>query len=236
VSFVWCFSRPVPSPVLPARFALPFPFCVWYWCSPWKAYKHGFGSKRGEHWLGLDKIHRLSKTMPHTLRINLVAFDGTKGYGTWRTFMVDDEEHKYTLTARKFRDFGVGNSLRYHSGRPFSTYDRDNDAWANNCASYFHGAWWYGACHNANLNGKYYPFPGKHPRNYADGADWLTFKGHFESAKRLKMMFKVQSTLTPPTLTHTDTHRPHRLITPSLTLPSVHPFPVPCAAVCAVTG
>jgi len=157
---------------------------------PWKAYKHGFGRKRGEHWLGLNKIHRLSKTMPHTLRINLVAFDGTRGYGTWRTFMVDDEAHKFTLTARKFRDFGVGNSLRYHSGRPFSTYDRDNDAWANNCASYFHGAWWYGACHNSNLNGKYYAAPGKHPANYADGADWLTFKGHFESAKRVKMMFK----------------------------------------------
>jgi len=157
---------------------------------PWVDYKSGFGEPTGEYWLGLDKINRLSKTMPHKLRIDLTAFDGAKKHGTWKTFMVDDEEHKYTLTARGFRDGGIGNSLRYHSGRPFSTYDRDNDAWANNCASYFHGAWWYGACHHSNLNGKYYGYPGKHPHNYADGADWLTFRGHFESAKRVAMKFK----------------------------------------------
>jgi len=157
---------------------------------PWVDYKKGFGSPSGEYWLGLNKINRLSKTMPHKLRIDLTAFDGAKKFGTWRTFMVDDEEHKFTLTARGFRDGGIGNSLSYHSGRPFSTYDRDNDAWANNCASYFHGAWWYGACHHSNLNGKYYQYPGKHPNNYADGADWLTFRGHFESSKKVHMKFK----------------------------------------------
>jgi len=157
---------------------------------PWTDYKNGFGWVGKEHWLGLDKINRLSKTMPHKLRIDLTAFDGTHAHGTWRTFMVDDEAHKYTLTARGFRDHGIGNSLSYHSGRPFSTYDRDNDAWANNCASYFHGAWWYGACHHSNLNGRYYAYPGTHPNNYADGPDWLTFRGHFEAPKRVKMMFK----------------------------------------------
>jgi len=157
---------------------------------PWTDYKSGFGWVGREHWLGLDKIHRLSKTMPHRLRIDLSSFDGTRAHGTWRTFMVDNEAHKYTLTARGFRDGGIGNSLSYHSGRPFSTYDRDNDAWVNNCASYFHGAWWYGACHHSNLNGRYYAYPGKHPNNYADGPDWLTFRGHFEGAKSVKMMFK----------------------------------------------
>jgi len=157
---------------------------------PWVDYKKGFGAAKGEYWLGLDNINRLSRTMPHRLRIDLQSFDGTKKFGTWRTFMVDDEAHKYTLTARGFKDGGIGNSLRYHSGRPFSTYDRDNDAWSNNCASYFHGAWWFGACHHSNLNGRYYSYPGKHPGNYADGADWLTYKGHFESNKRVQMMFK----------------------------------------------
>jgi len=156
----------------------------------WNAYKNGFGSVEGEHWLGLDKINRLSKTMPHRLRIDLTSFDGAKKWGTWRTFMVDDEAHKYTLTARGFRDGGIGNSLSYHSGRPFSTYDRDNDSWSNNCASYFHGAWWYGACHHSNLNGKWYSYPGKHPNNYADGADWMTYRGHFESNKKISLKFK----------------------------------------------
>jgi len=159
---------------------------------PWADYKNGFGWVGREHWLGLDKVHRMSRTMPHRLRIDLEAFDGTHGHASWRTFMVDNEANKYTLTARGFKDggAGIGNSFSYHSGRPFSTYDRDNDMWVNNCASYFHGAWWYGACHHSNLNGRYYAYPGKHPNNYADGPDWLTFRGHFEGAKRVKMMFK----------------------------------------------
>lgn len=156
----------------------------------WRKYRNGFGSLEGEFWLGLEKINRLSRTMPHRLRIDLTDFQNVHKFATWNTFMVDDEAHLYTLTARGFRDGGIGNSLRYHSGRPFSTFDRDNDAWANNCASYFHGAWWYGACHHSNLNGKYYAAPGKHPNNYADGADWLTFRGHFESSQKVQMKFK----------------------------------------------
>jgi hypothetical protein len=38
----------------------------------------------------------------------------------------------------------------------FSTHDHDNDEFDNgSCAEQYHGAWWYGACHNSNLNGKY---------------------------------------------------------------------------------
>ena len=37
----------------------------------------------------------------------------------------------------------------------FSTYDHDNDLGTGNCAEENTGAWWYGACHMANLNGQY---------------------------------------------------------------------------------
>ena len=52
--------------------------------------------------------------------------------------------------------FVSGESLVYANGRLFSTFDRDNDSWAQNCAAKFRGGWWYTACHRSNLNGEYH--------------------------------------------------------------------------------
>jgi hypothetical protein len=50
----------------------------------------------------------------------------------------------------------IGDSLWYHDGEKFSTQDHDNDKdTILNCAVDRQGAWWYGACGAANLNGEY---------------------------------------------------------------------------------
>ena len=36
-----------------------------------------------------------------------------------------------------------------------TTRDRDHDTYGSNCAQVYGGAWWYTACHHANLNGNY---------------------------------------------------------------------------------
>jgi len=81
----------------------------------------------------------------------------------------------------------AGDSLSYHKSFPFSTKDRDNDVYGGNCAVSFHGAWWYGACHNSNLNGGY--FHGTHASN-ANGVNWETWKGDNYSAKRAEMKIR----------------------------------------------
>ncbi|XP_076105752.1 fibrinogen-like protein A [Mytilus galloprovincialis] len=40
-------------------------------------------------------------------------------------------------------EFWLGDSLKYHNGSMFSTYDRDNDIATKNCVVAYEGAWWY---------------------------------------------------------------------------------------------
>ncbi|KAG8141866.1 hypothetical protein E2320_006530, partial [Naja naja] len=46
------------------------------------------------------------------------------------------------------------DSLSYHNGRSFSTFDKDNDSAITNCALSYKGAFWYKNCHRVNLMGR----------------------------------------------------------------------------------
>ena len=81
----------------------------------------------------------------------------------------------------------AGDSLARQRGNFFSTKDRDNDIWHDNCAVRFKGAWWYNDCHNSNLNGLYHR--GRHS-SFADGVNWYHWKGYNYSAKRAEMKLK----------------------------------------------
>ncbi len=64
----------------------------------WSDYKNGFGNLNGEFWLGLDKIHRLSKSGLEVLRVDLMDFNDAERYAKYGTFSVTDESDKYRLT------------------------------------------------------------------------------------------------------------------------------------------
>ena len=63
----------------------------------WNDYKQGFGNLSTEFWLGLDKIHRLTKGRSK-LRVDLEDFNGQTAYAEYDLFEVADEGNKYRLT------------------------------------------------------------------------------------------------------------------------------------------
>ena len=62
----------------------------------WDDYKRGFGNLNGEFWLGLDKIHRLTKGRSR-FWVDLEDFDNQTAYAEYDSFGVGDEQSKYKL-------------------------------------------------------------------------------------------------------------------------------------------
>ena len=75
----------------------------------WDDYKRGFVHLNGEFWLGLDNIHRLTKSGNNKLRVDLELHQ-EKAFAEYSFFAVDNETDKYKL------------SLSGYSGNHFTQY------------------------------------------------------------------------------------------------------------------
>ena len=142
-----------------------------YFFRGWTDYENGFGDLTGEFWLGLSKIHRLTKEGSNTLRVDLGDFEGNEVYANYSTFNVSDGSTEYILTVGGYSGT-AGDSLAYYNGMRFSTYDNDNDISIHNCAQRRNGACWYRYCYRLNLNGLYFNTSTKNSK----GIIWTTWK------------------------------------------------------------
>ncbi|CAL8300994.1 unnamed protein product [Boreogadus saida] len=154
----------------------------------WEQYKTGFGQASSEYWLGLENIHLLTGKKSYKLRVDMEDFDGGKAFAEYSSFNVAPERDGYRLTLSGFKDGGAGNSLDHHNGQKFSTFDKDQDVDARNCAKSYLGGWWYNACHHANPNGEY--FRGK--SIFGLGINLFTWKGHTYSLKAIAFKLSPQ--------------------------------------------
>ncbi|XP_048045013.1 microfibril-associated glycoprotein 4-like isoform X1 [Megalobrama amblycephala] len=151
---------------------------------PWDSYKWGFGNKEGEYWLGLEFIHLLTRRNRYKLRVDLEDFDGTKAYAVYESFSVDAESDGYKLHVSGFVDGGAGDSLTYHNGMKFSTFDKDQDLQGSeNCALKWGGGFWFKDCYNTNPTGQY--LWGKDASTLYIAANWYYWKKNYKSLKAI---------------------------------------------------
>ncbi|XP_036962547.1 microfibril-associated glycoprotein 4-like [Acanthopagrus latus] len=155
---------------------------------PWDQYKKGFGSAAGEYWLGLDHIHHLTKGRKVELLVQMEDFEGKTVFARYTSFSVEGECDGYLLKVSGFINGGAGDSLSYHNGQKFTTFDKDQDAWKGNCARSYLGAFWYRSCHQVNPNGVYRW--GADKTLYAVGVEWYHWKRNDYSLKSIRMKIR----------------------------------------------
>lgn len=154
---------------------------------PWSSYKAGFGSQESEFWLGNENLHQLTLQGTWELRVELEDFNGNRTFAHYATFRLLGEAEHYQLVLGKFSEGTAGDSLSFHSKKPFTTYDADHDSSGSNCAVVVHGAWWYGSCYQSNLNGRYAM---SEAAAHKYGIDWASGRGVGHPYRRVRMMLR----------------------------------------------
>ncbi|XP_020938831.1 tenascin isoform X13 [Sus scrofa] len=148
----------------------------------WKAYAAGFGDLKEEFWLGLDALSKITAQGQYELRVDL-RDHGETAYAVYDRFSVGDARTRYKLKVEGYSGT-AGDSMAYHNGRSFSTFDKDTDSAITNCALSYKGAFWYKNCHRVNLMGRY------GDNSHSQGVNWFHWKGHEYSIQFAEMKLR----------------------------------------------
>ncbi|XP_045922490.1 tenascin isoform X4 [Micropterus dolomieu] len=148
----------------------------------WKNYTAGFGNMNDEFWLGLSNLHKITNSGHYELRVDL-RDNGETAYALYDRLTIAEPRTRYKIYIGAYSGT-AGDSMTYHQGRPFSTYDNDNDIAVTNCALSYKGAFWYKNCHRVNLMGKY------GDNSHSKGINWFHWKGHEHSIEFAEMKIR----------------------------------------------
>ncbi|XP_068460742.1 tenascin isoform X2 [Clinocottus analis] len=148
----------------------------------WKNYTAGFGDMNDEFWLGLSNLHKITAGGQYELRVDLKD-KGETAYAQYDKFSISEPRTRYKVHVGGYSGT-AGDSMTYHHGRPFSTYDHDNDIAVTNCALSYKGAFWYKNCHRVNLMGRY------GDNSHSKGVNWFHWKGHEHSIEFAEMKIR----------------------------------------------
>ncbi|KFO62730.1 Tenascin-R, partial [Corvus brachyrhynchos] len=151
----------------------------------WNTYVAGFGDPKDEFWIGLENLHKITSQGQYELRVDL-RDKGDAAYAVYDRFSVGDAKSRYRLRGDGYSGT-AGDSMTYHNGRSFSTFDKDHDSAITNCALSYKGAFWYKNCHRVNLMGRY------GDNSHSQGVNWFHWKGHEYSIQFAEMKLRPSS-------------------------------------------
>ncbi|XP_058709404.1 tenascin isoform X3 [Poecile atricapillus] len=151
----------------------------------WNTYVAGFGDPKDEFWIGLENLHKITSQGQYELRVDL-RDKGDVAYAVYDRFSVGDAKSRYRLRVDGYSGT-AGDSMTYHNGRSFSTFDKDHDSAITNCALSYKGAFWYKNCHRVNLMGRY------GDNSHSQGVNWFHWKGHEYSIQFAEMKLRPSS-------------------------------------------
>ncbi|NP_001265754.1 angiopoietin-2a precursor [Danio rerio] len=154
----------------------------------WKNYTMGFGDISGEHWLGNEIISKLTQEKQHTLRIDLMDWEGNTAFSKYSQFSLDGEKQNYRISLNGYSGTAGRTSSMGQTGGDFSAKDLDNDKCVCKCSQMLSGGWWFDACGPSNLNGIYYQ-QGQNTNRF-NGIKWYYWKGSAYSLKATTMMIR----------------------------------------------
>ena len=155
----------------------------------WEEYRTGFGDPKGEYWLGLENIHKLTHGRSMEIKLEAYSFQDEKNHAVYRNFWIEDEANYYRLHAGIFERGHDGDNWLFGDNMEFSTKDVERDISANmNCAVKYPSGWWHSACFYMNFNGVYRqtetaPSP-------AEGIVWSSWKKWDILLKRVFMAIR----------------------------------------------
>lgn len=145
----------------------------------WATYKAGFGdvssATASAGWIGNENIYRLTRDGTATLKV--VTNLGTHYYPGW-SVLGEDQEYRMFVPNSSSNKANADSGLRYAHGRRFSTFDRDNDEHASNCAGDQKTGWWFRGCwytlYAANVASQsYWNEPDTGTQDFSTIALWL---------------------------------------------------------------
>ncbi|XP_060663937.1 LOW QUALITY PROTEIN: microfibril-associated glycoprotein 4 [Drosophila nasuta] len=161
----------------------------------WADYKIGFGPLTAEFFLGLEKLHQISSSEDCELLVQLENRKQEPRYAIYDHFSIGGESEQYRLNVLGKYQGDASDAMRQHTGKKFSTFDKDNDESESNCAVAQSAAFWYGnSCTLSNPFGLYQRLLERDVDSFK-GILWRGFlDGPKGSLKRVRMLLRPRST------------------------------------------
>lgn len=155
----------------------------------WQDYKQGFGNLTGELWLGNEHMSSITARKIYQVYFHLEDWERRTRYAKYQEFRVHPESEEYKLYIQSYSGT-AGNSMSYHNGMKFSTYDHDNEYEGYECSKGYKAGFWFKKCFKAGLTVPYSNSSKPQGKRRDIGILWTTWHGFHYSLKIVTMKIR----------------------------------------------